>query len=77
MRALNREIENAIIAIVEEGYADKSFRNVGASQVVAYGVLGIIGWTHRWFRPEKSSESAEEIGKVYAEMILSGLESPY
>lgn len=77
MRKLNREIENAIIAMIEEGYADKSFRNVGSPRVVAYGVLGVIGWTHRWFRPEKSDVNAEEIGRIYAEMILSGLESHY
>jgi AcrR family transcriptional regulator len=77
MKKLNREIEHAIISIIEEGYADKSFRNVGSSKVVAYGVLGIIGWTHRWFKPGSSDVSAEEIGKTYAEMILSGLESAY
>lgn len=77
MKKLNREIENALISIIEEGYADKSFRNVGSSKVVAYGVLGIIGWTHRWFKPDSSEVSAEEIGKTYAEMILSGLESAY
>lgn len=77
MRKLNRDIESAIISIIEEGYEDKSFRNVGSSRVVAYGVLGIVGWTHRWFRPDRSDVSAEEIGKIYAEMILSGLEIAY
>jgi TetR/AcrR family transcriptional regulator, cholesterol catabolism regulator len=71
MRKLNREIENSIIAIIEEGYADRSFRNVGPAKVVAYGVLGIIGRTHRWFRPKESEVNAGEIGKIYAEMILS------
>ena len=77
MRKLNHQIEDAIIAIIEEGYRDKSFRNVGSSKVVAYGILGIIGWTHRWFRPDTSDVSAEEIGKTYAELILSGLETGY
>ncbi len=77
MRELNRQMSEAVIAIVEQGYTDKSFRNVGSSRVVAYGVLGIVGWTHRWFRPAESSVNAEEIGKIYAEMILAGLESPY
>ena len=77
MRDLNKQMSDAVIAIVEQGYADKSFRNVGSSKVVAYGVLGINGWTHRWFRPAESDVSAEEIGKIYAEMILAGLESPY
>lgn len=77
MRKLSREIEDAIIAIIDEGVEDKSFRKIGSSRVVAYGVLGLLGWTSRWFRPEKGDFSAEEIGKIYAEMVLSGLESPY
>lgn len=77
MRKLNSSIEDAIIEIIEQGYADKTFRNVGSSRVVAYGVLGLIGWTNRWFRPDKSDVSAEEIGKTYAELVLAGLEMPY
>jgi TetR/AcrR family transcriptional regulator, cholesterol catabolism regulator len=77
MRKLNAETTDAMIAIIEQGYADKSFRNVGAPRVVAYGVLGIVGWTHRWFRPDSSDVPAEEIGKTYAEMLLAGLENPY
>lgn len=77
MRDLNKQMSDAVIAIIEQGYADKSFRNVGSSKVVAYGVLGIVGWTNRWFRPADSDVSAEEVGKIYAEMVLAGLESPY
>ncbi len=77
MRSLNRQIEGALMSIIEEGYKDKSFRRVGSPKIVAYGVLGIIGWTHRWYRPETSDVSAEEIGNTYAEMILSGLEAAY
>lgn len=77
MREMNRETTEAVISIIEEGYADKSFRNIGSPRVVAYGIFGVLGWTHRWFRPDKSESSAQEIGKIYAEMILSGLESPY
>ncbi len=75
-RKLNREVENALIAIIEEGYADRTFRRAGPARIVAYGVLGIIGWTSRWFRPDTSTLSAEEIGRIYADMILCGLESP-
>lgn len=77
MRELNRQTTDAVIAIVEEGYADKSFRNIGDARVVAYGIFGLVGWTHRWFRPAESNVSAEEIGKIYAEMVLSGVEPPY
>ena len=77
MRGLNQEMADLVVKIVEQGYADKTFRNIGSRKVVAFGILGITGWTHRWFRPAESDVSAEEIGKIYAEMILSGLESPY
>lgn len=77
MRSLNDRTSDAVIAIVEQGYSDKSFRNVGSSRVVAYGVLGVVGWTHRWFRPESSDVSAADIGRTYAELLVSGLEAHY
>lgn len=77
MRELNQRTTEAMIAVIEDGFADGSFRKVGSARVVAYGIFGVIGWTHRWFRPAGSEVSAEEIGKTYAEMVLSGLESPY
>ncbi len=77
MRAINRATGDSMIAIIEQGYADKSLRNLGPAEIVANGIFGVIGWTHRWFRPDKSDVSAEQIGRTYADMILSGLEDPY
>lgn len=73
MREINRTIENAFIDIIEEGYADGSLRNVGPAKVVAFGMLGVVGWTHRWFRPATSEFSAQKIGETYADMILGGM----
>lgn len=73
MRGLNTQMTDLIIAIIEQGYADGSFCKVGPSRVVAYGILGIVGWTHRWFRPEKSDVAADDIGKAYADLVLGGL----
>jgi AcrR family transcriptional regulator len=75
MRALNRSIEQSIIAIIEQGYSDGSFRRVGSARTVAYGILGMLNWTHRWYKPDRS-EPADEIGRVFAELVLSGLEPP-
>ena len=77
MREMNHQTTEAMIAVIEEGFADGSFRKVGSAQVVAFGIFGVIGWTHRWFRPGHGNVSAEEIGKTYAELVLNGLESPY
>jgi AcrR family transcriptional regulator len=76
MRDRNRSIERSVIGIIEQGFAEGSFRRVGSARTVAYGILGMLNWTHRWYRPDRS-EPAEEIGKTLAEMVLSGLESPY
>ncbi len=76
MRALNRSIEKSIIQIIEQGYADGSFRRVGSARTVAYGILGMLNWTHRWYKPDRN-DSADEIGKVFAELVLAGLETPY
>ena len=75
MRKLNRTIEDAVIQIIEQGRADGSFRPGGSSRIIAYGILGVIGWTHRWFRPATSDISAEQVGRDYADLLLGGLEA--
>ena len=77
MREMNQKTTEAMIAVIEEGFADGSFRKVGSARVIAFGIFGVIGWTNRWFRPGHSPETAEEIGQTYAELILNGLDSPY
>lgn len=78
MRLLNRSIEQSVIDILEQGYRDGVFRKVGSTRTVAYSILGMLNWSHRWFKPEKSeSESAEEVGKIIAELVLNGIEAPY
>ena len=76
MKNINKSIEQSVIDILEQGYQDGSFRRIGSSRTVAFGILGMVNWTHRWFRPDRS-EPAAEIGKTFAEIALAGLESPY
>lgn len=75
MKQVNRDYDNAVIGIIEQGYADGSFQNIGPAKTVAYGVIGMVGWTNRWFKPDGSRGSGEEIGKIFADMIISGLSS--
>jgi AcrR family transcriptional regulator len=76
MKRLNKGIEQAFIQIIEQGQADESFRKIGSSKTIAYGILGMLNWTHRWYRPG-AGETTEEIGKTFAEVVLMGLESPF
>ncbi len=77
MKTINRQTTEAMISVIEEGFADGSFRKIKSARIVTYGIFGVIGWTHRWFRPDNCEASAEEIGRTYADMILYGLEMPY
>jgi TetR/AcrR family transcriptional regulator, cholesterol catabolism regulator len=73
MRSLNRRYEEAIIAVVQEGIDNGSIRPLSSSRVIAFGIIGMTGWTNRWFVPDRSAETAEQIGEAYAEMVISGL----
>ena len=75
MRHLNRNIEKSFIAIIEQGFEDGSLRRIGSARTIAYGILGMLNWSHRWFRPD-NSESAAEVGESFAAVALNGLECP-
>jgi TetR/AcrR family transcriptional regulator, cholesterol catabolism regulator len=73
MRGINRRYEEVFIAIVQEGIDDGTIRPLASARVIAFGIIGMIGWTNRWFVPERSSESAEDIGTAFAQIALHGL----
>lgn len=76
MRKVNRDYEGIVIGLVEEGVRDGTIRDVAPAWVVAYGIMGMLGWTNRWFNPEESPVSAEQIGKAFADTLLSGIVEP-
>jgi TetR/AcrR family transcriptional regulator, cholesterol catabolism regulator len=73
MQGLNRRYEGAIIDIVQEGMDNGCIRPVASARVIAFGIIGMIGWTNRWFDPHRSPDSAEDIASGFAEMVLAGL----
>ena len=73
MRGLSHRFEDAVIAIVQEGIDNGSIRPLASARVLAFGVLGMVGWTNRWFVPDRSPDSAETIGNAFAEMVVRGL----
>lgn len=74
MRRHNKRYENAVIAIVQAGIDEGSLHTETQAWVVAYGVIGMVAWSNRWFNPTESTVPAAEIGAAYAEALLSGLE---
>lgn len=74
LRGVNRRYEAAVQDIVQQGVDEGSLRGITDARVVAYGVMGMVSWTHRWFSPAKSPVDARTIGESYAEILLGGLE---
>lgn len=73
MRQKNHDYEKVVVEIVTAGYREGTLREVAPAWVVAYGIIGLVGWTHRWFDPSRSPVDATAIGSAYAELVLSGL----
>ena len=73
MAKINKRYEKILVSLVQEGYDDGSLRQVGPAWVVAFALLGMLGWTNRWFDPKKSEASAAQVGATFAELVMAGL----
>jgi TetR/AcrR family transcriptional regulator, cholesterol catabolism regulator len=74
MTKINKRYDDAVIGIVESGFADGSIRSAAPARVIAYGIIGMVNWTHRWYREGADGmPSAAEIGRSFTEMVLNGL----
>lgn len=76
MRRSNKEYEQIVVHLVQTGYDEGTMRAGAPAWVVAYGIMGMVGWTNRWFNPEDSPASAAEIGQGFADTVLLGLRAP-
>ena len=61
------------VGVVGDGVADGTLQVTGEPRVVAYGLLGMVAWSHRWFNPHTSAVSAREIAETFADTVIAGL----
>ena len=73
-KRLNKRFDDAVTSIIQAGLDDGSLSSTVPARVLAYGVIGTVNWTHRWF-DVKGKLSAQELGAAYADAWLAGLES--
>lgn len=73
MRAINRRWEAAVEAMVQQGMDDGSLRPLGDARTIAFGLVGTVSWTYRWWNPSASPLDAATIGQTYADLMLGGL----
>jgi AcrR family transcriptional regulator len=72
MWTLNRRYDDAVMAIVQEGIDSGELKALAPARVLAYGIVGMVNWSHRWFRPT-GDLTAKQLADAYVEMLLSGL----
>ncbi len=72
MRSLASRFDKSLTSIVQIGLADGSIRAVGDARLIAFGIIGMLNWSHRWFRPDRGY-TAETVGTTFADMVISGL----
>lgn len=73
MRSMNRQYEDAVIDVVQQGFDEGTLRATGSARIVAFGIIGMVGWTNRWFSPDRSTESPQELARIFADTVLDGL----
>ena len=76
MRRMNREYEEVVVGLVQDGYDEGTLRPAAPAWITAYGIMGMVGWTNRWFNPDDGRASGREIGEAFADSVLGGLELP-
>lgn len=76
MQQFNKRYENTVVELIETGVQEGSFGSSTEPWVIAYGIIGMVAWSNRWFHPDKSAVRAEEIGAAYADTLLRGLQGP-
>lgn len=73
MRQLNKAYEDAVVAIIQSGIDEGTIRPVADAWVMAYGLIGMFGWTNRWFNPQTSPVDSATVGAAYADILLRGM----
>ena len=74
MRTVNRRWEDAVTSIVTQGIDEGSLHPITDPRVMAYGLIGMVSWTNRWFNPARAKVDAATIGESYVQMLLHGME---
>jgi len=70
---MDRRFDAAVIGIIQAGLDDGSLRSAATARTIAFGFIGMLNWTHRWFDPDHAGPGASEIGESFADMVLDGL----
>jgi AcrR family transcriptional regulator len=69
---LQRRFDRALTGILREGIDSGTFRSDIPPRLAAYGIIGMLNWTHRWFEPHGPVD-ADDVARTFATLALDGL----
>jgi AcrR family transcriptional regulator len=70
-RALKREVDNALRAMITEAMDDGSIAK-GNVKVVAFTLAGALNWPARWYRPD-ADMSPEDLAVAMVDLLIQGI----
>lgn len=70
---ISRRYNEAVIGIIEQGIAQGTFKAHSSPRTLAFGIIGMVNWTHRWFDPTHDGPNAQEIGNSFVQIALEGM----
>jgi AcrR family transcriptional regulator len=69
---LQRRFDRALTSIVREGMDAGVFRTDIPPRLVAYGIIGMLNWTYRWFHPDGPVD-ASDVARAFALLAVDGV----
>lgn len=69
---LQRRFDRALIAIIQEGVDNGVVRDDLSTRLVAFGLIGMVNWTHRWFHPD-GPVGPDEVSSTFSKLAIDGL----
>lgn len=68
-----REIQADVGGVIERGIRDGDLRADVPTELIVNAVLGMLNWTHRWYRPG-GRHTSEEVARTFVAILLDGLQ---
>ncbi|MFT4233174.1 MAG: TetR/AcrR family transcriptional regulator [Leucobacter sp.] len=72
VRAKRDEFADYVIGLIERGVGEGVFKDRGPVRVVAFGIIGMVAWTHTWLS-SSGTLTPSQIGEIFADMVLDGI----
>jgi AcrR family transcriptional regulator len=72
VRDLYRRFDRALIDIIRSGVESGDFRSDVPLKLAAYGILGMLNWTYRWFDPAGPVD-VDDVAAAFATLAVEGL----